>query len=131
MRKLIPLLLFIVGCLTSAQAQFPITVTIVAKTKLLSQTGPVSSEVVFTPTNSGTYRITVYGSESASASNVVNINVSYTDSFALKLITDGISPGNDHTLTFISHLAASQPVSLEINSTTGDTYDAEVIVEKM
>lgn len=101
---------------------------IVIQQTTLNHSGSLSSNVVFTPTAEGDFRVSVYASGPSDLSNTGTIAVDWTDenasrTFAPSVVTPIVS------LTQVVHSAANQGIQVRFLTTA--TFDLYVTVEEL
>jgi len=103
----------------------PISAPIVARAKLVNQTGPIPTTTILTPAQSGLYRLSVYATMTTSSSSSWSFTPNWTDDSGASLTTNGVllsqgtpgpffEPGAGFTL--------GVPIILEAKGGTDITY---------
>ncbi len=109
-------------------AAAPVSPPIVAKGKLVNQTAPIPQTTIFTPIQSGLYRLSVYGTVTTGTcgGSYWNVNPEWTDDSGLQSNTNQIIQSNGSCLgSFIlgyAGYATGATVTFEAKGGTAVTY---------
>jgi hypothetical protein len=94
----------------------PVGPEIVAKGKLLNQTAPIPTTAIFTPTQSGLYRLSFYGSITTADPGSISyyyLNIFWTDVSAAPQIYGGIMTSANGTLGWWENGFPPSPVTFQ------------------
>ncbi len=112
----------------------PVSPPIVARGKLLNQTAPIPTTTIFTPTQTGLYRLSVYGTVTTStcSGSYWSLNPEWTDdSGALQASANGILQSNGNCLgsflLFNSGFSTGATITLEAKAGTAITYSVDQV----
>jgi hypothetical protein len=107
----------------------PVSPPIVAKGKLLNQTAPIPATTIFTPVQSGLYRLTVYGTITTStcSGSVWTFTPEWTDDSGVLGNASGIVQSNGNCLgsffSFDSGFSTGATITFEAKGATAITYN--------
>jgi len=116
---------------------------IVAKGKVLNQTGAISTTTIFTPPQTGLYRFSAYSTGPfTSATGYWNVNLFWTDDFGPQVDTELLqnaaggmgSVGWPSGTVGTFEAVAGQPVSYSVTLTSGDgggSYSIYYVIERL
>ncbi len=142
MKKLSVIAVIVYLCASlSALDHLPRGPVVVADVALTAQTSTFSPATVYTPTEDGNYRVSVY-TDFASASGSPNVQtwIEWTDDTKAHGSGAGIfvsaNSGNDYygAASSIVHAISGQPIQVECTFASlpgGNTYNTYVVVEKL
>ena len=125
------LLLLFVGVSIATNPHVPRGPVIVSDLSFTAQTSGFGPATVFTPTDSGLYRVVIYG-ESSDQLGTFSVTMTWTDDFGanFKILSNEGFPGQGSRIVFAT---AGNPITITTSPSlsTGATYNTFVIVEQL
>ena len=125
------ILLLFVGVSIATNPHVPRGPVIVADLSFTAQTSGFGPTTIFTPTDSGIYRVAIYG-ESSDQLGSFTATMTWTDDFGsnFKFLSNEGFPGQGSRIVFAT---AGNPITITTSPSlsTGATYNTFVIVEQL
>ena len=105
---------------------------IVASGSFVNETNSLSATTIFTPSENGLYRISIYGEgEDSESEPHVSAQLTYSDDFNSDYPVD-FNLNTPISLAYVARLTASNPVQLSATINSGSpTYDLYYTIEQL